>query len=507
MGINIVYISNILFEPYLYPCMTGAFSESEIQLNFVAYEEFGEKRDVLTGADIAVVFLNFDAMYPDAVNDLFSGQSDADDLERNAMERCKRLHSEIETYTNAKIIWFGFEDYYTYGYILYGKVPVLNGAVDRINQELQEIIGCDSFIDLKRIIAGVGISRAYSDKGKYRWNALYSEELTGYICKEIYKQYLIHKGITKKCLVLDCDGVLWGGILSEDGIEGIYLGSSGFGRRFQDFQRFLLDLYYHGVILAVCSKNDEADVLRVFREHSGMILKEQHIACLKSNWKNKPDNIKMIAQELNIGIDSIVFVDDSLFEIEAVKAILPEIVTIQIKNNMTYDAFSCFNLRSENSIIDIEQRNNTYRTNCLRESMRAQYDDYADYLRALNIRIDIHKILPDEYRRISELTQRANKCTNGKRYTLDEVKERADNADVSFYSVSVSDCFSDLGIVGAVEVEFQTLTLFCLSCRAMGREIEKEMLKYIVQNHCINNISFKPTGKNDSLLKLIEKSV
>lgn len=318
---------------------------------------------------------------------------------------------------------------------------------------------------------------------------------------------IIHKGITKKCLVLDCDGVLWGGILSEDGIEGIYLGSSGFGRRFQDFQRFLLDLYYHGVILAVCSKNDEADVLRVFREHSGMILKEQHIACFKSNWKNKPDNIKMIAQELNIGIDSIVFVDDSLFEIEAVKAILPEIVTIQIKNNMTYDAFSCFNLRSENNITNIEQRNNTYRTNCLRESMRAQYDDYADYLRALNIRIDIHKILPDEYRRISELTQRANKCTNGKRYTLDEVKERAVNADVSFYSVSVSDCFSDLGIVGAVEVEFQTLTLFCLSCRAMGREIEKEMLKYIVQNHCVNNISFKPTGKNDSLLKLIEKSV
>ena len=141
--------------------------------------------------------------------------------------------------------------------------------------------------------------------------------------KEIQKQYFIEQGITKKCLVLDCDNVLWGGILSEDGIENIKLGGSGFGRTYQDFQRFVLSLYYHGVILAVCSKNDLPDVMNMFHEHSEMILKEEHIACFQVNWENKPDNIRRIAETLNIGLDSMVFLDDSPVEIEAVKSILP----------------------------------------------------------------------------------------------------------------------------------------------------------------------------------------
>lgn len=231
------------------------------------------------------------------------------------------------------------------------------------------------FIDLKHLIAEVGISNAYDSKSKYRWNAPYSKILIEAAVKEIHKQYLIEKGITKKCLVLDCDNVLWGGILSEDGIENIKLSGSGFGRVYQDFQRFVLSLYYHGVILAVCSKNDLSDVLTMFRKHSEMILKEEQIACFQVNWEDKPSNIQKIAEKFNIGLDSIVFVDDSPIEIEAVKTMLPEVTTILFKQDMDYDQFSCFNLKSNVNIANIDKRNETYRTNGFREELKAKYTD------------------------------------------------------------------------------------------------------------------------------------
>lgn len=306
--------------------------------------------------------------------------------------------------------------------------------------------------------------------------------------------------------MLDCDNVLWGGILSEDGIEGIRLDGSGLGREYQEFQRFLLMLYYHGVILTVCSKNDEPDVLRVFREHSGMLLKEEHIACFKANWNDKPTNIQMIADELNIGTDSMVFVDDSPFELEAVKSVLPEVTTIQYERDSMYSEFSCFNLKGKVNLSTVEQRNAVYRSNQLREELKQNCSSYEDYIKSLEIKVDIHKVLPMEYSRVAELTQRTNKCTNGKRYTVNEMKERLLLNDVHFYSVSVSDRFSDLGIVGAMEIEKDNLKLFSLSCRALGREIENEMVNYILREHCIKNIDFKLTEKNDLLRNLLQKS-
>ena len=263
-------------------------------------------------------------------------------------------------------------------------------------------------IDLKRLIAEVGIVNAYDLKGKYRWNAPYSKLLIELAVEEIHKQYFIVKGITKKCLVLDCDNVLWGGIISEDGIENLKLGSSGFGRAYQEFQRFLLSLYSHGVILAVCSKNDLANVMTMFHVHSEMVLKEEHIACFQVDWNNKPENIKQIAKTLNIGLDSIVFIDDSLVEVEAVKAMLPEVETILYERDSIYSKLSCFNLKSRINQVDVIKRNETYRTNQFREGLKAQYDNYKDYINALEIELDIHGATPIEFSRISELTQRTN---------------------------------------------------------------------------------------------------
>ena len=300
-------LTNICLEPYWRTCIKDRFSclFSDIQLKSVLYEEYRDNTHGIRLSNTIVICLNFDEFYPNLLNDISSGVITYETIENDCLQKCKDIYSYIKSNSNAHVIWFGFEDYYCIQMRSYGALLSFEGLVDRLNLALSEMLEGDTFIDFKRLIADVGIKNAYNIKGKYRWNAPYSRELINLMVDEIYKQHLIITGNTKKCLVLDCDNVLWGGVLSEDGGEGIKVGNSGLGRPFQDFQRYLLDLYYHGVILAVSSKNDEVDVLRVFREHTGMILKEEHIASFMCNWNNKPDNIRKIAKVLNVSMESL----------------------------------------------------------------------------------------------------------------------------------------------------------------------------------------------------------
>lgn len=496
-GLHITVISNIIFEPHFLSLMKRQFSNNVIIFSI----PFGEHTEAdyqtqLAVTDLIIVWLNLETLFPEQFYSL---------TEQNSSEiiaLCKRLQTDLTSISQAKILWFSFEEY---------AIP-LSAAIghtyhiflDKLNLTLRNTLGAQvSLIDLKHLIAEVGISAAYDLKGKYRWSAPYSKILIEAAIKEIHKQYLIEQGLTKKCLVLDCDNVLWGGILSEDGIENLKLGYSGLGRVYQDFQRFVLSLYHHGVILAVCSKNDLSDVLTMFRGHNEMVLKEEYIACFQVNWEDKPRNIKKIAEKLNIGLDSIVFVDDSTVEIEAVKAMLPDVTTILFKRDMGYEQFSCFNLKDDISIADIDKRNETYRTDRFRQELKTQYADYAEYIAALEIKMDIHEANPIEYSRVSELTQRTNKYTNGRRYTVAEIKEHMASNTVKLYAVSVSDRFSDLGLVGAIEIENETLTLFSLSCRALGREVEKKMIEFILDKHPIKQIQFKSTDKNEAIKILL----
>ena len=497
--LHIGVISDIIFEPHFPPLIKSYFSEN-VKIYPIPYgEQYDDKHQKqLENSDVVLVWLNIEMEFLNIWNTIYSQAATEQQIIEKVVSNCNRLYADLQAYKNAHVIWFLFEDYFI-------KLPIVSGyhydaLVDKINIKLSDALKDNvSFINLKQLIAEIGIANAYDPKGKYRWSAPYSKALIKNAVKEIHKQYFIEKGITKKCLVLDCDNVLWGGILSEDGVENLKLGGSGFGRPFQDFQRFVLSLYYHGVILAICSKNDLSDVMTMFREHSEMILKEEHITCFQVNWENKPDSIKRIAETLNISLDSMVFIDDSPVEVEAVKSMLPEVMTVLYDRDLVYDRLSCFNLKSNISIADIEKRNETYRTNQSRETLKSQYESYSKYIEALEIKIDIHEALTIEYSRISELSQRTNKCTNGKRYTVAEIKNRIVHENVKLYSVSVSDRFSDLGLVGAFEVVGDTLTLFCLSCRALGREIECKLFEFITAKHQLHKIVFTSTSKNEDI--------
>ncbi len=505
---RISLISNICFEPYWRTFVEQylGVSFNSIELKFISYESYQDDIGAIAASDIILVCLNFEELYPDILNDFSAGKITYKDVEKDCLRICSELYSDIKKHSNASVFWFGFEDYYA-DHLKLSSSPAFEGLVDRINLLLYDLIEEDLFIDLKRLIASIGIKNAYNAKGKCRWNAPYSKTLIEAAVKEIHKQYLVERGITKKCLVLDCDNVLWGGILSEDGIENLKLSGNGLGRLYQDFQRFVLSLYYHGVILAICSKNDLPDVLTVFHEHSEMILREEHIACFQVNWADKPGSIKRIAEALNIGLDSMVFVDDSPVEIEAVKALLPEVTTVLFHRDMDYAQFSCFNLKSDVKLDDIEKRKETYRTNAKRLDLKEQSGSYDEYVKALEVKTEIHIIIPMEYSRVSELTQRTNKCTNGRRFTVQEIKDLIENGGFDFYSVHVTDRFSDLGLVGVFAIKDNELALFSLSCRALGREVENTMLEYIISHWKIERVLFHATGKNTDLKNLLEEKI
>ena len=501
--VNVVVVTNITVEPSFGMYLKDIFKKEglNVRLNSIPFNEYllQENSDKIINAEQIIVWLNIDCFYPNIINDLACGKISIDDIEQDVQNKFTKLAAYLKQKSKAPILWIGAEDYcyhpYTYhlGYSLTNK-----GLIDRINITLNGIVNeNDTYVDLKTIIAKFGIEKAFDNKSKYRWNAPYSRDLLQEVAGEVHKQYLIRNGITKKCVVLDCDNVLWGGILSEDGIEGIQLGSSGLGRPYQDFGRFMLNLYYHGVIIAICSKNDKSDVLRVFKEHSEMILREEHIGCFCVNWNNKADNIKAIAETLNIGLDSMVFVDDSDFEIQAVKALLPEVTVVKHERDNIYGQLSCFNLKSNIDIEKIQRRNHTYQTNELRRNLRAEASSFDEYLNALETRVDIHEALPIELSRIAELTQRTNKCTNGRRYTVQQINERL-NAGYELYSVSLSDKFSDLGLVGAIGIDGNTLDLFSLSCRALGRNVEEIMIGFIREKN-IDKSYYNLTVQNNEL--------
>lgn len=500
--ITLVVLSNINLEPYFHLFLNNVFAHSFVSVKVMAinYMEFLSDSfdEIKMEVDIFAVIPNYEAFYKNWTSEKII------ELYEAGISNEQKVISKIYSATKSLIVWFGYEDYFSEHNKVLGNIPYQNGLVDKLNLQISGMIQENiAYVDTKRLIANIGIVNAYNNKNRYRWNSPYSKEMIEQICNEIYKQYLIANGVTKKCIVLDCDNVLWDGIVSEDGIEYIHLGNSGLGHSYQDFQRYLLLMYNHGVILTICSKNDKLDIIRMFQEHSGMILEEKHIAIFQVNWNNKVDNIRQIADALNIGLESMVFIDDSDFEIESVKKFLPEVESLKYERDTIYKQLSCFNLKSNVDMEKVYQRNITYKTNQQRIELKDNSNSLEDYLNSLDMKIDIHPVLTTEYARVSELTQRTNKCTNGKRYNIADIKQRTISEAVSLYSVCVSDCFSTLGLVGVFEIEDETLKLFSLSCRALGREVENRMVKFILEKYEIQNIVYKSTGKNSETKKFL----
>lgn len=317
--------------------------------------------------------------------------------------------------------------------------------------------------------------------------------------------------ILKKCLVLDCDNTLWGGIIGEDDISGINLSKDEYpGKYFYDFQLNIKSLLDRGYILAIASKNTRLDVLQVFREHPDMVLKESDFVSMKINWTDKATNIKEIAKDLNLGLEHFVFIDDSDFECGLIRSQLPEVSVLQVPKKLCdlpqiLEKSNLFN--SLTGSTEDSNRTKMYQDEQIRTNHSNNFSSMTKYIKSLDIEYDIHEVTKDEILRVSQLTQRTNQFNlSTKRYTELDIEYFIESDNYRIFSLCVSDKFGGLGLTGVAIFELRndseaSVDTFLMSCRILGRGIENTFLKEcaeMLKKEDVHNISavYVPTKKN-----------
>ena len=316
-------------------------------------------------------------------------------------------------------------------------------------------------------------------------------------------------GLNKKCIVLDLDNTLWGNIIGEDGFEGIKLGPYPEGRSFVEFQKVIKSLSENGIILAINSKNNQKDAMKAINEHPHMILREKDFSCIKINWNDKISNMREISNELNIGLDSIVFFDDDPVNRELLRMSIPEINTVELPKDPSTYAQILRNLNDFNTLKitkDDTHRKIMYKQEQNRQKLESSTENLNEYLKKLDIKIKIK--LDDKFSisRISQLILKTNQFNlTTKRYQEEEIREFVKDETMIVGCSEVEDKFGENGITNVFIIKTKPnewiIDTFLLSCRIMGRGIEEGIIGKILEiakNKGIEKIiaTFIPTEKN-----------
>jgi len=379
-----------------------------------------------------------------------------------------------------------------------------------------------------RILEVCDILQAISVDAAIDWRLFYSAKSPYTIA--FFKEYatLVKApiralyGKAKKVLVLDCDNTLWGGIIGEDGLDGVILGSGKpHGAIYAEIQHIALTLQRRGVLLALCSKNNPEDVDEMLQRHPEMVIKDHHLAIKRVNWSDKATNIRAIAEALNVGLDSLVFVDDSSFEIELLREQLPEVATLLVPSRIVdYPR----NFRTISNLFfqlaeAPEDRNKTeqYRLEASRQELRKTYDNIEDYLRSLSLRITIYADDQKLAARIAQLSQKTNQFNlTTRRYAEQEITTLIEATNATVYAFRVSDKFGDYGIAGAAilrrkDSRTTEIDTFLMSCRVLGRNVESAFLQYLLgtlRAECVETVqsAFIATAKNGQVASFYDEA-
>ena len=337
-----------------------------------------------------------------------------------------------------------------------------------------------------------------------------AEELMGYVKANL--------GVNRKCIVLDLDNTLWGGIIGEDGFDRIDLSLKPPGMAFMEFQRVLLALYQRGVILAINSRNNEDEALRAIRDHPFMVLREEHFATMKINWSDKISNMKEIAQELNIGLDSIVYFDDDPINRELMSKAIPQIKTIDLPDDPSLYASTLMQINDFNTLVmtnEDRNRGEMYREEHKRTELKRSSSNLEDFLKQLEIRVTMKKANNFTIPRIAQLTLKTNQFNlTTRRYQEEDVETLAQDHTKLIGCAQTQDKFGDNGITGVYIVNKNHvdkewfIDTFLLSCRVMGRGIEDAMMGYILSKAKEEGVvkvkaEFIPTKKNKPCEQLL----
>jgi FkbH-like protein len=362
----------------------------------------------------------------------------------------------------------------------------LNELCNRLNSTLEDIKTSNQIIvDIDAVIAQTGLKNAVDFRHFLSAKSLYSREFCSNYARLVKPAFLAASGYVRKVLVLDCDNTLWGGVLGEDGESQLEMSESSLkGKAFQEVQYIAKGLKKNGILLALCSKNNQSDVDHVIDEHPDMTLRNEDFVAKKVNWKDKATNLIELAKELNLGLDSFVFVDDSEFEIGLIKKELPEVRAILVPKNISEYPELMRSLQREFFSLSRseEDRNKTFMYQVEQERIEDahKFSSIDDYLSSLELKLSVlwdHEVPVPRAAQMTQKTNQFNLCT--RRYTESDIERMLMDDTMCIAVFGLSDRYGDYGITGmcitSIDIpdeKVASIDTFLMSCRVIGRNVE-----------------------------------
>lgn len=503
-----------------------------IEPSFYVGEYNQYARDLLDGRsafyrfkpDITFLIVDINSLLPDLYLDFYrASEARRKALLSDTYKRLKSLTGNFIRYGSGIIVVNNFEvpvrsplgvmeSKEKFGY--FDLVKSLNREVASLGRQNSVFI-----FDYDAFASEIGKSNIRDDKMLYLADMRIAPDVIPFLCEEYLRYIRAFKGLTKKCVVVDLDNTLWGGIIGEDGLEGIKLGPAAPGNAYMEFQKNILALFQRGIILAINSNNNRDDALEALRRHPHMMLKEKHFASMKINWENKVRNLIDIAKDLNIGLDSIVFLEDDKRVRQVVKEALPEVYCPDLPEDASsYPSFLTRlpGIDSLQITHEDRRRGTLYADERRRKESVSAFNDLSQYLRHLDIAVAIKPADKFSIPRISQLTVRTNQFNfSAKRYTEKEIASLASRKDYTVLYIKVKDKYGDYGIAGVViirkGIKEWIIEAFLLSCRILGRNIEDAVFSALIAKASKSGVGkvriiYKKTAKNMPARRFLERS-
>jgi FkbH-like protein len=441
----------------------------------------------------------------------------------NAINHTKQLITTLQSKTKAKIIFFNYteENDHVFGQYANKVESSFIFQLRKLNWFLQDLAvqTANLYIcDLSTIQNEIGRERFWSPAIYVNTEMIVGIDALPYIAQAVVQIIRAFQGQLKKCLILDLDNTVWGGVIGDDGLENIQIGQLGIGKAFTEFQYWIKKLQQRGIIVAVCSKNTESIAKEPFEKHPDMVLKLADIAVFVANWENKADNIRKIQQILNIGFDSMVFLDDNPFERNIVRENIPQITVPELPEDpaLYLDYLYSLNLFETISFSGEDaQRTQQYQKEAERVVFQESFTNEDDFLKSLNMISETKPFDSFSIPRIAQLSQRSNQFNlRTIRYTEDEVTRISQSDNYFTLSFTLEDKFGDNGLICAVILEKQKnkilfIDTWFMSCRVLKRGVESYVLNTIVDLAKTNGYTtltgeYIPTAKNGMVKKHYE---
>ncbi len=395
-------------------------------------------------------------------------------------------------------------------------------AVVAINLELTAV--CERldgvhYVDFDSFVADCGRASLFDEA---KWDAMRAPVRSGHLpgLAALWMRFIAPLlGRSAKVLVVDLDNTMWGGVVGEDGMDGLVIGPDGPGRHHLALQRALIALRTRGILLAVCSKNDHGDAVAALDGHPEMLLRSKDFAAVRINWDDKPSNLRSIAAELNLGLDSIAFLDDNPAERSVVSRLLPEVMVLEADDDpagLARAVLSSPLLERISITAEDARRSELYAIERERAALQSSAATIEEFLVALETHVSMSEVVDRDVPRAAQLAQKTNQFNmTTRRYTEAQIAAMMRAEDRSVHVIRARDRYGDHGLVGLVVVADEatdwTIDTLLLSCRVIGRDIDRAILHVLSRRAAAAGASrlvgrFEPTAKNAPAAGCYEKA-